>query len=108
MSSVFGLEGQAEHAEALALHIAEHFEDARHEAGMRTSLVCDDCLEDIEVFAERFRSVDEGERVLREAGAAVAEAGLEEFLADALVVRPCPWRRATSAPTRFRRCPRRR
>ena len=80
------LEGQAEHGDGLAAHAAAAGLDhlARHRP---LALVVDgrDRLDDADRRVVVLRRLDQRERVLREAGAAIAGSGVQELRADAVV-----------------------
>ncbi len=79
------LEGEAEHADFLLAQDPERFADFLEEAFLLVGVDLLDFLQQREFVAEFARDADEGGDVLREARAAVADAGVEEGAADALV-----------------------
>ena len=78
-------EGEAPESDFLLAEDPEFFADLVQEAVELVEVDLLHFLQQAEGLAEGFGDVDEGLDVLREAGAAVAEAGVEEGSADALV-----------------------
>ena len=80
-----GLEGQAKDPKALSLQVLHDFLDSADEARRAFRVYRDHRFQNVEVLAEFLRRVDQRQRVLWKARAAVAQTRGEELLADALV-----------------------